>query len=403
MAANSVGTGQLAALSGTSQLIGSNSSSSTATNITLGTGLSMSSGGVLSATAVAPAPATSTSLGTIQLAGSLSGTATAPTIANNAIGTAQLANNAVGTAQLANGAVGISQLAPLPATSELIGSSSGSTTASAITLGSGLAMSAGGQLSVNLTGVPIPAATSSSLGGIEMLGDLTGSSATAPTVAAGAITLAKMANLSGNSQLIGSNSTSTTPTNITLGPSMSMTSSQLNSGVSYLTTGNNPNTTAPSDRPATQKVLYIGTDGSLWIYNGTNYIKSNGPGSVVGTIVPSVTNVTLGNLVVQIGGIVNTANCSIFAMFNDSQTHQCTASLFSTYAANGASQNIGNMYQSISGTFVGLQKVWGGGFLNQVGGTQTFVLIDQTFGKQWNISASSIASNSFFISILSVV
>ncbi len=37
-----------------------------------------------------------------------------------------------------------------------------------------------------------------SLGGIEMLGDLTGSVATAPMVAAGAITLAKMANLSGN-------------------------------------------------------------------------------------------------------------------------------------------------------------------------------------------------------------
>ncbi len=33
-----------------------------------------------------------------------------------------------------------------------------------------------------------------------MLGDLTGSVATAPMVAAGAITLAKMANLSGNSQ-----------------------------------------------------------------------------------------------------------------------------------------------------------------------------------------------------------
>ncbi len=34
-----------------------------------------------------------------------------------------------------------------------------------------------------------------------MLGDLTGSVATAPMVAAGAITLAKMANLSGNSQI----------------------------------------------------------------------------------------------------------------------------------------------------------------------------------------------------------
>ncbi len=47
-----------------------------------------------------------------------------------------------------------------------------------------------------------------------MLGDLTGSVATAPTIAAGAITLAKMANLSGTSQLHGSSSTTTSPANI---------------------------------------------------------------------------------------------------------------------------------------------------------------------------------------------
>ncbi len=35
-----------------------------------------------------------------------------------------------------------------------------------------------------------------------MLGDLTGSVATAPTIAAGAITLAKMANLSGTSNFM---------------------------------------------------------------------------------------------------------------------------------------------------------------------------------------------------------
>ncbi len=55
-------------------------------------------------------------------------------------------------------------------------------------------------------------ATATTIGGIEMLGDLTASVATAPTVAAGAITLAKMANLSGNSQIIGSSSTTSTPT-----------------------------------------------------------------------------------------------------------------------------------------------------------------------------------------------
>jgi hypothetical protein len=268
---NVVGTGQLAPLPGTSQLYGSNSASQNATNITLGSGLVISSGGVLSATAVAPAPATATTLGTIQLAGSLSGTATAPTIANNAIGTAQMANNAIGSAQLANGAVGLTQLATLPSTSELIGSSSASTTASAITLGTGLTMSAGGQLNLNLTGVTIPSATASIIGGIQMLGDLTGSVATAPTVAPGAISLIKMANLGGNSQLIGSSSTSSAPADITLGPSMSMTASQLNSAISFLSSVN-PNVTAPTDRPTTSNVFYVGTDGSGWIWNGTTYI-----------------------------------------------------------------------------------------------------------------------------------
>ncbi len=62
----------------------------------------------------------------------------------------------------------------------------------------------------------IKSATSSIQGKIQLSGDLTGSS-TSPTVTAGAITLAKMANLSGNSQIIGSSSTTSTPTNLTLG------------------------------------------------------------------------------------------------------------------------------------------------------------------------------------------
>ncbi len=37
----------------------------------------------------------------------------------------------------------------------------------------------------------------------------------------------------------------------------------------------NPNTTAPTDRPATSNVLYVGTDASLWIWNGTFIYKFN--------------------------------------------------------------------------------------------------------------------------------
>ncbi len=50
--------------------------------------------------------------------------------------------------------------------------------------------------------------------------------------------------------------------------------------------GTNPNTTAPTDRPATSNVLYVGTDASLWIWNGTLYI------SLIGAKVPTATTRT---------------------------------------------------------------------------------------------------------------
>jgi hypothetical protein len=37
--------------------------------------------------------------------------------------------------------------------------------------------------------------------------------------------------------------------------------------------GTNPNVTTPTDRPATSSVLYVGTDGSTWIWNGSIYIS----------------------------------------------------------------------------------------------------------------------------------
>jgi hypothetical protein len=140
-----------------------------------------------------------------------------------------------------------------------------------------------------------------------------------------------MANLSGNSQIIGSSSTTAGATNITLGSTLQMSGTTLNvntttlqgtfmllvpsavngdlvtingsgqvldSGVSINNTGltsaslwnaaklaittnswfagTNPNTTAPTDRPSTSNVLYVGTDASTWIWNGTLYISLTG-------------------------------------------------------------------------------------------------------------------------------
>ncbi len=101
-------------------------------------------------------------------------------------------------------------MANLSGNSQIIGSGSTSSSPVNLTLGSGLQIS-GTVLSVNSATLTVPPATATTIGGIEMLGDLTGSVATAPTIAAGAITLAKMANLSGTSQLHGSSSTTTSP------------------------------------------------------------------------------------------------------------------------------------------------------------------------------------------------
>ena len=329
VAAGAITLAKMANLGGTSQIIGSSSTTATPVDLTLGSGLQIS-GTVLSVTA-----ATASTIGGIEMLGDLTGSlATAPTVAA--------------------GAITLSKMANLGGTSQIIGSSSTTTTPVDLTLGSGLQISG--------TVLSITAATASTLGGIEMLGDLTGSVATAPTVAAGAITLAKMANLAATSQLIGSSSTTTSPADITLGTTLQMSGTTLSvntttlqstfmilepsavsgniaqfnasgqvvdsgndvgdfmilepaavsghlgsfngsgqiidSGVSInnagltsaslwnaaklaVTTnswfaGTNPNTTAPTDRPQTSSVLYVGTDASTWIWNGTVYISLTG-------------------------------------------------------------------------------------------------------------------------------
>ncbi len=207
---------KMANLSGNSQIIGSSSTTSTPTNLTLGSGLQIS-GTVLSvnsATLAVP-PATATTIGGIEMLGDLTGSvATAPTVAAGAITLAKMAN--------------------LSGNSQIIGSSSTTSTPTNLTLGSGLQIS-GTVLSVNSATLTVPPATSTSLGGIEMLGDLTGSVATAPMVAAGAITLAKMANLSGNSQIIGSGSTSSSPVNLTLGSGLQISGTVLSVNSATLT------------------------------------------------------------------------------------------------------------------------------------------------------------------------
>ncbi|CCV01840.1 hypothetical protein IIV22_163L [Invertebrate iridescent virus 22] len=197
--------------------------------------------------------ATTSVKGKVQLAGDLSGTASAPVVSPLAITNAKLAN--------------------LSAVSQLKGSSSTASTATDISLGSGLSMSgttlsvntsslsstflplAGGTMSGAITqplapvapsdvankayvdsqvaAVVVPDATSSVKGIVQLAGDLSGT-ASAPVVSPLAITNSKLANLSGNSQLKGSSSTSSTATDISLGSGLSMSGTTLNINTSSL-------------------------------------------------------------------------------------------------------------------------------------------------------------------------
>ncbi|ADO00411.1 tail fiber protein [Wiseana iridescent virus] len=289
---------KLANLSAVSQLKGSSSASSAATDITLGSGLTMTSNALsvdttsLSATflllsggtmsgqivqslapvvandlvnkayvdaqvaAVVVPDATSSVKGIVQLSGDLSGTAAAPVVASLAITNAKLAN--------------------LSAVSQLKGSSSASSAATDITLGSGLTMTSS-TLSVDSTTLNKAGASQFGVVEFDPTGDLAATTANSGigVVKPLAITNAKLANLSAVSQLKGSSSASSAATDITLGSSMSMSSGGvLSSQISFFN-GSDPNTTAPTDRPLTSGVLYYGTNGSTWYYNGTTYVTTS--------------------------------------------------------------------------------------------------------------------------------
>ncbi|CCV02367.1 hypothetical protein IIV30_172R [Invertebrate iridescent virus 30] len=320
---------KLANLSAVSQLKGSSSTASTATDISLGSGLSMSgstlsvdtsslsstflplSGGTMSGAISQPlAPAvgsdvankayvdaqvasgtpdaTTSVKGKIQLAGDLSGTASAPVVAPLAITNSKLAN--------------------LSAVSQLKGSSSTASTATDISLGSGLSMSgstlsvdtsslsstflplSGGTMSgaisqplapavgsdvankayvdAQITSVTVPDATTSVKGKIQLDGDLSGT-ASAPVVGLNKITYPKIQQVTASSLLGNSTGSLANVQEITLG-SLLFSSNILNSPISFYA-GTNPNTTNPTDRPSSNNTVYQGTDNYLWIWNGTTY------------------------------------------------------------------------------------------------------------------------------------
>jgi hypothetical protein len=201
--AATAGTDYLVPAMTANKLLGSGLSGTKAAEITLGTNLSFT-GNTLNATG--GSPATTLALGTIQLAGDLGGTATAPTVPGLS-----------GKAPLASPTFTGTPTAPTAA--------AGTNTTQIATTAFVLA---------NAGGTP---ATTSALGTVQLAGDL-GGTATAPTIANNAVTTAKIASnavtyakmqaMTAN-KLLGSGASGTAVSEITLGSGLSFTLNTLNS------------------------------------------------------------------------------------------------------------------------------------------------------------------------------
>jgi hypothetical protein len=276
--------------------------------------------------------ATTSSFGTIELGGDLAGTGTTaavPRITNNAVQYFKLqqsVNPNVVLGAMTSGqniqelsvgfglAVGATTLglAPLAGASQLLGSANnaGPFSVTNISLGSGLIMT-GSTLSVGgatpFSTALIPPATTgmaaNNYGGIQLNASgpgVLGGTAAMPTLNSNVVSYSNIQQAASGTLMGVASASPSAPGNygvVTLGPSMSMTGvngtpatgNVLNSSVSFFS-GTNPNTTAPTDRPQTTNVIYMGTDASIWIWNGTTYIKSsiNGTTAVQSTTVYTI-------------------------------------------------------------------------------------------------------------------
>jgi hypothetical protein len=188
---------------------------------------------------------------------------------------------------------GIAKLKPTTGTGQLKGSAQGSSVVTDITLGSGLTLTSS-TLSVDSS--TLPKADTGVFGTIKFdpSGDLVTGSAGIAVIGANKVDYTKMQQAI-PSTLLGTASTNPNPGNygvITLGPSMSMVGSVLNAGVSFVA-GPDPNITAPTDRPATTNVLYIGNNASAWIWNGSTYvIQTSGLVPTIGSWISETTTIT---------------------------------------------------------------------------------------------------------------
>ena len=267
---------------GVSTLKGTNSLSNV-DDIILGSGLSLTAGAgpTLSVDSSVLGKAGAAQFGVIQFDPAIGDLD--PTSANSGIG--QVKALAISTAKIANTAVTNPKVNPGGA-STLKGTNS-LTNVDDIILGSGLSLTAGAGPTLSIDSSTLNKAGAAQFGVVQFdpaLGDLDPTSAnsgigqvkalaiTTGKIANLAVTNAKLANMTAVSQLKGSNSASMAVTDISLNsPSMTMSAAGVLSSAISFVAGPNPNLIAPTDRPSTSNIAYIGNNGSVWLWNGSIY------------------------------------------------------------------------------------------------------------------------------------
>ena len=177
-----------------------------------------------------------------------------------------------GVANVKAKAITNAKIADMNAFKKIKGSNDANLTVMDLGVGSGLDIT-GTDLVLNLAAAP--KADTSVFGTIQFApsGDLVTGLPGIAVIGANKVSYAKLQQAA-PSTLLGTASTNANPGNygaITLGPSMSMVGNALNAGVSFVA-GPDPNITAPTDRPSTTNVLYVGVNASAWIWNGSTYI-----------------------------------------------------------------------------------------------------------------------------------
>lgn len=308
-------------------------------------------------------PATTTSLGTIQLAGVLTGTATSPqlaagsvgasqlapgavtsssiapgslpatvlvpnsitsaqlapgsvtggpggTIAANTITNTELAPNAVTNAAIANGAVTYSKMQNISQPALLGNSLAPGGPVSEITMGSGLSLTTvPGTLSIDP--VTLPQATSSTFGVIKLGGDLagTGTTATSPIITAASVTYGlggKLQNASVGNILLGNSTGASGPVvevPLTVGGGLQFSGGSLGVNLASITGGSPLSVSAGGTGASTIPVGYLRGNGTSPITSVSTIPASDLTPNLVGSVNGNLPTGPGGNVTVLIGNV----------------------------------------------------------------------------------------------------